>query len=133
MYAQLSGGALPLGSSPPKEFLFIHVNDGVSDAQFKGLVRGIKSYLGQETVTDIRTILATGQMTQLLITAVLLLVTLLIMLVGFFSLSASMYTNVMEQRRVIGIQRAIGVRRTLIYRAYLYEAIILTMTAQCFG
>lgn len=42
--------------------------------------------------------------------------TVIAMLISFFSLMASMYTNIHEQTKEIGILRAIGVHKFWMYR-----------------
>ena len=51
----------------------------------------------------------------------------------FFSLVASMFTNIWEQSKEIGILRAVGMTRWQITRLYVYEAFILVLAASMFG
>ncbi|KAA6381318.1 MAG: putative DUF214 family protein [Streblomastix strix] len=55
------------------------------------------------------------------------------MFLCFFSLMASMHTNVQEQSKEIGIMRALGLTRFQIVRIYIEEAFILVITAAIMG
>lgn len=51
----------------------------------------------------------------------------------FFSLISSMYTNVQEQAKEIGILRAIGTTKFRVTRIFIYEAFVLIITAAISG
>lgn len=51
-----------------------------------------------------------------------------VMFLCFFSLSSSMTANMLEQRKEIGVLRAIGMRKMRIYFLYIYECFILIFT-----
>jgi ABC-type antimicrobial peptide transport system permease subunit len=55
------------------------------------------------------------------------------MFLCFFSLISAMSTNVMEQRREIGVLLALGVRARALVRAYVHEATLLVMSASSCG
>jgi len=59
--------------------------------------------------------------------------TIVAMLISFFSLMSSMYTNIYEQTKEIGVLRAIGVHKFWMYRIYLYEAFILVLSSSLLG
>lgn len=59
--------------------------------------------------------------------------TIVAMVMCFFSLTSSMYTNINEQAKEIGVMRAIGASRFLLARAYVYEALILILCASFMG
>ena len=50
-----------------------------------------------------------------------------------FSLIASMYTNIYQQTKEIGVLRAMGLNKFQTYRVYLYEAIILVVASSILG
>ncbi|KAH7824137.1 putative DUF214 family protein [Monocercomonoides exilis] len=60
-------------------------------------------------------------------------VTVLVMILCFFSLMSSMHTNVMEQGKEIGIMRALGLTRFQLVRVFVEEAFILVITATVMG
>ena len=53
------------------------------------------------------------------------------MFLCYFSLSASMSANLYEQKKEVGVLRAIGFTRTRVRLLYFYEALILVFTS-CF-
>ena len=55
------------------------------------------------------------------------------MAISFFSLISSMYTNVYEQAKEIGILRALGIPYGWMQRIYVYEAFTLVMAASLMG
>ncbi|KAA6390762.1 MAG: putative DUF214 family protein [Streblomastix strix] len=60
-------------------------------------------------------------------------ITILVMFFCFFSLMSSMHTNIMEQTREIGIERALGLKRFQLVRIYIEEAFILVFSAAVMG
>jgi ABC-type antimicrobial peptide transport system permease subunit len=59
--------------------------------------------------------------------------TIVAMFMCFFSLAASMYSNIFEQAKEIGILRAIGARKFSIVRIFVYEAFILILSSGFLG
>eukprot|EP01094_Clydonella_sp_ATCC50884_P023842 TRINITY_DN5816_c0_g1_i1.p1 TRINITY_DN5816_c0_g1~~TRINITY_DN5816_c0_g1_i1.p1 ORF type:complete len:418 (-),score=84.62 TRINITY_DN5816_c0_g1_i1:444-1697(-) len=55
------------------------------------------------------------------------------MAISFFSLMSSMYTNIQEQKKEIGVLRAIGVPRGWMQRIYIYESFILVLSSSTLG
>ena len=55
------------------------------------------------------------------------------MIIAFFSLNTSMYTNIVEQSKEIGILRALGLTRGAIFRIYTYEALFLVLSSAFLG
>ena len=62
-----------------------------------------------------------------------LFTTFVAMVICFFSLVSSMYSNINEQAKEIGILRAIGMRKFAIVRAFIYEAFVLVAAAAISG
>ena len=61
------------------------------------------------------------------------LTTLVAMAVAFFSLVSSMYANVREQTKEIGVLRALGLGKPRLTRAYMYEAFTLVLASSLTG
>eukprot|EP00007_Cunea_sp_BSH-02190019_P001337 CAMPEP_0174241540 /NCGR_PEP_ID=MMETSP0417-20130205/23696_1 /TAXON_ID=242541 /ORGANISM="Mayorella sp, Strain BSH-02190019" /LENGTH=1110 /DNA_ID=CAMNT_0015320789 /DNA_START=233 /DNA_END=3562 /DNA_ORIENTATION=- len=57
----------------------------------------------------------------------------LAMAISFFSLVASMFTNIHEQTKEIGILRSIGMPKFRLIRIYIYEAFTLVLSASTLG
>jgi ABC-type antimicrobial peptide transport system permease subunit len=58
---------------------------------------------------------------------------LIAMVMCFFSLTSSMFTNIYEQSKEIGILRAVGCKRHFIIRLYVYEAFVLVVASSFLG
>jgi len=61
------------------------------------------------------------------------LVTVFAMMVSFFSLNTSMYTNIMEQCKEVGVLRALGLKKFAVFRIYTYEAFVLVISSAILG
>ncbi|KAA6401093.1 MAG: putative DUF214 family protein [Streblomastix strix] len=60
-------------------------------------------------------------------------ITVLVMFFCMFSLIASMHTNILEQTKEIGIERALGVKRFQLVRVYIEESFVLVISAAVMG
>lgn len=58
---------------------------------------------------------------------------LVAMTMCFFSLTSSMFTNIQEQSKEIGILRSIGTPQGFVVRLFVYEAFVLVMSASLMG
>ena len=57
----------------------------------------------------------------------------IMMFLCFFSLSASMSANLLDQQKEIAVMRSIGITNWMIRRLYFYEAFVLVMSACILG
>jgi ABC-type antimicrobial peptide transport system permease subunit len=55
------------------------------------------------------------------------------MLLCFFALSANMQTNIYEQKKEIGVLRALGMTRVRVILLFFYEAIVLVLSSCMLG
>ena len=55
------------------------------------------------------------------------------MFLCFFSLSASMSANLYEQKKEVGVLRAMGYTRYRVHMLYFYESLILVFTSCLLG
>ena len=55
------------------------------------------------------------------------------MFLCFFSLAASMSANLYEQKKEVGVLRAMGVTKTRVRCLYFYEALILVLSSCILG
>ncbi|KAA6367225.1 MAG: putative DUF214 family protein [Streblomastix strix] len=60
-------------------------------------------------------------------------ITALVIFYSLFSLIASMHANILEQKKEIGIERALGIKRFQLVRVYIEEAFILVISASVMG
>jgi uncharacterized membrane protein YgcG len=68
-----------------------------------------------------------------ILTAFFAFTTAVAMLIASFSLVSSMYTNIYEQTKEIGVVRAIGMRQSWLKRIYMYEAFVLVLASSLLG
>eukprot|EP01130_Rhizamoeba_saxonica_P014410 TRINITY_DN6293_c0_g1_i1.p1 TRINITY_DN6293_c0_g1~~TRINITY_DN6293_c0_g1_i1.p1 ORF type:complete len:1033 (-),score=164.52 TRINITY_DN6293_c0_g1_i1:42-3140(-) len=59
--------------------------------------------------------------------------TVIAMAISFFSLLSSMFTNVREQSKEIGVMRAMGITKFRMIRVYIYEAFVLVLSSSLLG
>jgi len=59
--------------------------------------------------------------------------TFIAMLISFFFLMSSMFTNVYEQTKEIAVLRALGINKFWMYRIYIYEAFVLVLSSSILG
>ena len=57
----------------------------------------------------------------------------IVMFMSFFSLSASMSTNIYNSKKEIGVLRATGLKKCRISLLFFYEALILVVSASVLG
>jgi ABC-type antimicrobial peptide transport system permease subunit len=60
-------------------------------------------------------------------------VAVLAMIVAAFSLVSSMFTNIHEQSKEIGVMRALGITRPMMYRVYAYEGFVVVLSSSLMG
>jgi len=116
----------------PMQYFWFQLNPNLTDSQLDTLIRSIPP-LSQGTVYDIRTQYSSIVNQQDTINLIFNIVTVFAMIVSFFSLNTSMYTNIMEQSKEVGILRALGLSKLAIYRIYTYEAFILVLSSAILG
>ncbi|KAJ9447459.1 hypothetical protein DIPPA_12994, partial [Diplonema papillatum] len=83
--------------------------------------------------TDLLTATESTQMASTILTAFFMVITLIAMTMCFFSLMASMFTNINEQSKEIGILRSLGLGIPTTKRVYIWEAFILVTAASVMG
>jgi len=121
---------IPLGN------FIIKMKDGATDADIDRVVLAFQSLIqGDPTaeVWDFRNIVKPFEVATLAITYFFNGTTIIAMLISFFSLMSSMFTNVYEQTKEIAILRALGISKFSLYRIYIYEAFVLVMSSSLLG
>lgn len=136
-YVRLSRGAVQSVEDIPMRMFLIKLVDGASDADkdriMAKLVSYVKSSPSSLTAFDYRSISNPLATASIVITYFFQFTTVVAMLISFFSLMSSMYTNVHEQTKEIGILRAIGISKYAMYRVYVYEAFVLVFASSLLG
>ena len=127
---------LPIGSIDVGRVLF-KLRDGISDAEMSKLKASLSDLMSTHSIygrifsfADSKASLevalsATHKITNF--------TTVVAMIVCFFSLAASMFANISESGKEIGILRAMGMRRTRLCAVFAIEAIVLIIAASALG
>jgi ABC-type antimicrobial peptide transport system permease subunit len=89
---------------------------------YREVARGVSVVDVQDKLTGLNTAIS-------VIDFFFIFTTVIAMVICFFSLISSMYTNINEQTKEIGVLRAIGVRKFFIWRLYVYEALVLLLSS----
>jgi ABC-type antimicrobial peptide transport system permease subunit len=113
------------------------LRDGVTDAEMLKLKASLSNYLSEKKIygrifcfADSKDSLdkALGATT-----TITNFTTVIAMIVCFFSLSASMFANISESGKEIGILRAMGMRRSRLCAVFAIEAVVLIVAASALG
>jgi ABC-type lipoprotein release transport system permease subunit len=117
--------------------VFFKLRDGVTDAEMLKLKASLSNYLSEKKIygrifcfADSKDSLdkALGATT-----TITNFTTVIAMIVCFFSLSASMFANISESGKEIGILRAMGMRRSRLCAVFAIEAVVLIVAASALG
>ncbi|KAK2952139.1 putative DUF214 family protein [Blattamonas nauphoetae] len=121
-------------------FLFIRLKAKADPDRARDLVNELKGY--RQDPTDSRTSLSVSYtadsgrgmtIAEDILDVIMIVVTILVMVLCFFSLMSSMNTNILESTKEIGIMRALGFNKWQLVRLYSEEAFILVITASLMG
>eukprot|EP01116_Phalansterium_solitarium_P009244 TRINITY_DN23310_c0_g1_i1.p1 TRINITY_DN23310_c0_g1~~TRINITY_DN23310_c0_g1_i1.p1 ORF type:complete len:1055 (+),score=403.59 TRINITY_DN23310_c0_g1_i1:200-3364(+) len=135
-YVRLANGSVPSVERIPMSAFIIQLKDDASDDDVDQVKQGLEAiFSGQTGVSfwDYR------DQTDSLDTATSILgyffdfTTIVAMLVSFFSLNSSMYSNIFEQTKEISVLRSLGLTKFAMYRIYIYEALVLVLGSSFLG
>lgn len=135
-YVRLSLGAVPNADQIPLQRFLIQFTDDITSSQLDQVKRELNNmarFASGASVWDYRTLQTPLQTTEKVLSYFFNFATGVAMMVCFFSLSSSMYTNIFEQTKEIGILRAIGISKFSVYRIYIYEAMCLILASSVSG
>ena len=121
----------------PMQHVLFRMRDGASDADIDAVVGQLERVLRDSAVDadifDFREVEDTLEAGEAAMGFFFLFTTVLAMFISFFSLTSSMYTNIHEQAKEIGVLMAIGTPQSYIKRMYVYEAFVLVLAASIIG
>ncbi|KAI3651558.1 hypothetical protein MP228_002861 [Amoeboaphelidium protococcarum] len=117
----------------PIQNMIIKLAGNISDGAYQRIVRELNNLVTFESVTTLKDQLAGIISAQNTLRYIFLLITLVSMVVAFFSLNSSVFTNIMEQRKEIGVLRSLGLTRHEMLRLYTYESFVLIMSSAILG
>jgi len=120
---------------PMKYFLVKFVN-GITDAQIDQVKRSMNDIIGKYAgvgIWDYRDEIQPFETATIAMNFFFTFTTIVAMLISFFSLLSSMFTNIYEQTKEIAVLRALGVPKWWMIRIYVHEAFILVFSSSMLG
>lgn len=118
------------------EFM-IRFNGQLSNDQIDSIYQDLKDLASNSTypvyVDDYRDVLQPVNTANLAMSFFFGFTVIVAMAISFFSLMSSMYTNVYEQAKEIGILRSVGIPYGWVQRIYIYESFILVLSSSLMG
>ena len=113
--------------------VFIQMHDPSDTSTINKIVKDISDANPGVSVNTVSSSLLDNQKLSALINWTFYSVIAITMFLCFFSLAASMSANLYEQKKEVGILRAIGFTKYRIRMLYFYESLILVMTSCILG
>eukprot|EP00026_Physarum_polycephalum_P001697 Phypoly_transcript_01699.p1 GENE.Phypoly_transcript_01699~~Phypoly_transcript_01699.p1 ORF type:complete len:1053 (-),score=137.59 Phypoly_transcript_01699:52-3186(-) len=135
-FVRLSAGYVQSVEHIQMMSFLVKMVDGASDTDKDDVVDALKAYartVPNASVFDYRTIEDPLEVASVVLQYFFQFTTVVAMLISFFSLMSSMFTNIHEQVKEIGILRAIGIGKGAMYRIYMYEAFVLVFASSLLG
>eukprot|EP00708_Paratrimastix_pyriformis_P002012 GAFH01000750.1.p1 GENE.GAFH01000750.1~~GAFH01000750.1.p1 ORF type:complete len:1070 (+),score=469.34 GAFH01000750.1:43-3252(+) len=135
-YVRLSNGQVPSVDDIPMRYFLLHLADNLTDDETDEIQAALSKITVNDDgvwIWDYRTAVQGLTAASSMIDLFFLACTVVAMLLCFFSLMSSMYTNVFEQTKEIGIMRALGLTQWQMYRLYVEEAFTLVVSASVMG
>ena len=135
-FVRLSNGLVQSVEQIPMSRFIVQMVDGITSDQIDHLKSDLQSItkdLAGVDVWDFRETSGPIEKASSILSYFFDFATGVAMLVCFFSLSSSMYTNIFEQTKEIGIVRAIGISKFSLYRIYVEEALCLILASSFAG
>jgi len=121
-------------SDVPLSRLLLKIDPGLSKYVRDNLKKRIEeSAFGTGRIWDYEHDIEPLQIPTQIMKYIFSLTTFIAMFICFFSLTSSMFTNVYEQTKEIGVLRALGVTVGRMHRVYIYEAFVLVLASSILG
>jgi len=120
----------------PFRYFLLKLRDDITDGDKDRIILAFQNlWQGDETINmwDYRNTVKPFEVATVAISYFFNGTTIIAMLISFFSLMSSMFTNVYEQTKEIAILRALGISKFALYRIYIYEAFVLVMSSSLLG
>ena len=121
----------------PLDYFLLNLREGLTNKEKDLLINDLKNSLASvgvvASVYDYRVFKAPLENTANTLNFLFMVCTGLAMFICFFSLTSSMYMNILEQRKEIGIFLAMGMKKIDVKRLYVHEAFTLVFSASFLG
>jgi len=120
----------------PLRVMFLEIDDNAKPSLIAAAKKKIKDLISSKDYISLKDMEDDLSPITIAIEAInyfFLLTAAVAMFICFFSLISGQYTNIQEQTKEIAVLRAIGCRRFLIVRLFIYEAFVLVLSASLMG
>jgi ABC-type antimicrobial peptide transport system permease subunit len=134
-YVRLSNGTYNSIRDVPIQIMFVQTATNIRDSDVQYVKSELQRIVGPygPRVHDVEDELRPLNIASQVMDFFFIFTTAVAMAICFFSLVSSMYSNVNEQAKEIGILRAIGTRKFTVVRIFVYESFVLIMSASITG
>jgi ABC-type antimicrobial peptide transport system permease subunit len=132
-YMSMFNGSFPSVEFLPINSMIIRVAPSASSSDVDAIITALSSITKPENVESLKFKLSGIMSAQNTLDWIFQIVTIAAMVVAFFSLNSSMFTNITEQKMEIGVLRALGLQKGAIFRLFVYEAFVLVLSASILG
>jgi ABC-type antimicrobial peptide transport system permease subunit len=134
-FLRLANGTFSSIRDIPVQLMFVKTPDDIADSDLQYVKKELQRIVGPfgSRVFDVEDELRPLNIASQVMEFFFIFTTAVAMAICFFSLVSSMYSNVNEQAKEIGILRAIGTRKFTIIRIFVYESFVLIMSASITG
>ncbi|KAI9142382.1 FtsX-like permease family-domain-containing protein [Paraphysoderma sedebokerense] len=134
-FVRLSNSTLSSIDEVPIQTLLIRIQSNTPQDQYNILVRDLKRIVRDRGVDllELKSSLETVETAESLLNNVFGFSMVIPALIGMFGLTSSLYINISEQKKEIGVLRSLGVSKSFLMRMYLYESCVLLMSAALCG
>jgi ABC-type antimicrobial peptide transport system permease subunit len=134
-FRALSGNYWKSVEEIPMTTFLLKINSKATKAQLDSVHEWLNDQLWEpdRRVWDYRSEMEPFEVANRAIAYFFTFTTVVAMAISFFSLMSSMYTNIKEQTKEIGVIRALGIPKSWVYRIYIYEAFLLVVASSLLG
>ena len=134
-FVRLSNGRIKSVEDVPKATFLLHINPNAPEIEKDKLNAALTNLAKphQLGVWDYRDSLEPIRIAEVIMLYFFVFTLVVAMITCFFSLLSSMYANIAEQTKEIGVLRAVGMPKFWVMRLYIYEAFALIVASSILG
>lgn len=101
--------------------------------QIQSAIADLSKIKTSETISILSDQLASLESAQNTLAWIFRTASIIVMAIAFFSLNSSMYANITEQVKEIGVLRSLGLTRFQLLRTFIYEAFVVVFSSSLLG
>jgi len=135
-FMKLTGGRYRSIEDIPMKYFLVKFIDNINNSQIDNVKRSINEVIGKYggmSIWDYRDEIQPFETATVAMNFFFTFTTIFAMLISFFSLLSSMFTNIFEQTKEIAVLRALGVPKGWMIRIYVHEAFVLVLSSSILG